>query len=93
MHIGATTDQHLDSPSNKPPQQDNRRKRLATERDVAAATQNQALHAIHFLYKQLLSHESVETTMIYSHVVQKGAMGVMSPLDRLEPQGKGRAGN
>jgi len=30
---------------------------LATERDVAAATQNQALHAILFLYKHVLGHE------------------------------------
>src|SRR5512134_2450128 len=30
---------------------------LATERDVAAATQNQALHAILFLYKQVLGRE------------------------------------
>lgn len=32
--------------------------------------------------QQLLGHESVETTMIYTHVMQKGALGVTSPLDR-----------
>jgi hypothetical protein len=62
---------------------------LATERDVAAATQNQALHAILFLYTQVLGHESVETTMIYTHVMQKGAMGVASPLDRLPGKNAG----
>jgi integron integrase len=33
--------------------------------------------------QELLGHESVETTMIYTHVMNKGARGVMSPLDRL----------
>src|SRR6266700_3856002 len=32
----------------------------------------------------LLGHASVETTMIYTHVRNKGARGVKSPLDRLE---------
>lgn len=31
----------------------------------------------------LLGHKSVETTMIYTHVLRKGAGGVLSPLDRL----------
>jgi len=35
--------------------------------------------------QELLGHESVETTMIYTHVMNKGARGVMSPLDRLGP--------
>lgn len=30
---------------------------LAAERDVAAATQNQALHALLFLYKQVLAQD------------------------------------
>jgi len=28
-----------------------------------------------------LGHKSVQTTMIYTHVMQKGALGVISPLD------------
>ena len=31
----------------------------------------------------LLGHASVETTMVYTHVLQKGACGVLSPLDRM----------
>jgi integron integrase len=33
--------------------------------------------------QELLGHRSVKTTMIYTHVLQRGAMGVRSPLDRL----------
>lgn len=40
--------------------------------------------------QQLLGHESLETTMIYTHVMQKGALGVASPLDRL-PGSRGPA--
>ena len=32
--------------------------------------------------QELLGHESVETTMIYTHVMNKGGRGVTSPLDR-----------
>jgi integrase len=32
----------------------------------------------------LLGHESLETTMIYTHVARKGPAGVTSPLDVLE---------
>ena len=31
--------------------------------------------------QELLGHESVETTMIYTHVLGKGGRGVTSPLD------------
>ena len=33
--------------------------------------------------QQLLGHTSVETTMIYTHVLNQGALGVRSPADRL----------
>jgi integron integrase len=33
--------------------------------------------------QELLGHQSVQTTMIYTHVIQKGGMGVKSPLDML----------
>ena len=33
--------------------------------------------------QELLGHEDVSTTMIYTHVLQKGPLGVVSPLDRL----------
>jgi len=31
--------------------------------------------------QELLGHKSVKTTMIYTHVMNKGAFGVKSPLD------------
>ena len=37
--------------------------------------------------QELLGHSDVSTTMIYTHVMNKGARGVKSPLDRLEQQG------
>ena len=35
--------------------------------------------------QDLLGHESVETTQIYTHVMQKPGLGVRSPLDGLAP--------
>ncbi len=42
--------------------------------------------------QELLGHASVETTMIYTHVMNKGGRGVRSPLDRVEQPRAGYAG-
>ena len=40
----------------------------------------------------LLGHERLETTMIYTHVMNRPAVSVSSPLDRLVPFGEGVGG-
>ncbi len=82
---------------------------LATQRNVAASTQNQAFNALLFLYREVLGIElgqiesirakkptrlptvltrdecmkiiGVSTTMIYTHVLNKGPGAVRSPID------------
>jgi site-specific recombinase XerD len=44
----------------------------ATSQQVSASTQNQAL-----------GHADVATTMVYTHVLNRGGLGVRSPFDRL----------
>jgi hypothetical protein len=56
---------------------------LATERKVSVSTHKQALSALVFLYKDVLGHSDVSTTMIYTHVLKIAAGGTASPLDAL----------
>jgi hypothetical protein len=59
---------------------------LVKERREAASTQLQALAALPFLYRHVLElagHRDVSTTMIYTHVLNRGRRGVRSPRDGL----------
>jgi Phage integrase, N-terminal SAM-like domain len=50
---------------------------LAVTENVAASTQNQAFSSLLFLYRD------VKTTMICTHVLNRGGRGVVSPIDKL----------
>ena len=42
--------------------------------------------------QELLGHRDVRTTMLYTHVIQRGGLGVRSPLDRMVGEGGERRG-
>jgi integrase len=67
--------------------------RLTNDWNLNASTQNQALSALLFLLlesgtdvrtlQEMLGHRAQSSTMIYTHVLNRGPSGVTSPADSL----------
>jgi site-specific recombinase XerD len=57
---------------------------LAIKEKVSASTQNQSRRGYDIrTVQERLRHKDVKTTMIYTHVLNRGPAGVQSPIDRL----------